>query len=104
MQNTHRVILTAAALGDLEGIAQFIRQESPRNAAGVAEQILDAIDSLALMPSQFRRVGKSRKRGSTIHVMVVRPFVVHYRVEDQPPAVFILNIRHGSQRRPEHFE
>jgi plasmid stabilization system protein ParE len=104
MADTHRVILTAGALRDLEDIAQYVHQHSPQNAAPVAETVLDAIDSLALMPARYRRVGKSRRRGSPVHAMVVRPFVVYFRVEDTPAVVYILTIRHGSRRQPRHFE
>ncbi len=104
MPDTHRVILTAEAFLDLESIAAYIRQHSPQNAATVAETIMEAIDSLALMPARFRRVGKSRKRGSPIHAMVVRPFIVYFRVDDPPGAVYILSIRHGKRRQPRRFE
>ena len=104
MPATYRVILTNEALSDLEGIADYIRQHSPQNAATVAEKILDAIDSLATMPKRFKRVGKSRKRGTPVHAMVVRPFIVYYRVAEPPGAVFILNVRHGARRQPRRFE
>ena len=104
MPDTHRVILTPEALLDLESIAEYIRQHSPQNAATVAETILEAIDSLGLMPARFRRVGKSRKRGSPIHAMVVRPFIVYFRVEDPPGTVPILTVRHGKRRQPRQFE
>jgi len=103
MADTHRVILTAEALSNLEGIARHIRQRSPQNAATVAETILDAIDSLTSMPSRFRLVGKSRKHGTPVHAMVVRPFIVYYRVEDRPPAVYVLHVRHGRRRQPRRF-
>ena len=104
MSGTHRVILTAEALSDLESIAQYIRQHSPQNAATVAETILDAIDLLAFMPRRFRQVGRSRKHGSPIHAMVVHPFMVYYRAEDTPAAVYVLHIRHGKRRQPRRFE
>jgi plasmid stabilization system protein ParE len=103
MPDTHRIVLTADALADLEAIAAFIRQNSPQNAAIVAEKILDAIDSLGSMPDRFKQVGKSRKRGTPIHSMVVRPFLVYYRVESSPPTVHVLNIRHGGRRQPRRF-
>jgi plasmid stabilization system protein ParE len=104
MSDTHRVILTAEALSDLEGIALYIRQHSPQNAATVAERILDAIDSLAFMPRRFRRVGRSNKRGSPVHAMVVRPFIIYFRVEDSPPTVHILKVRHGRRQQPRRFD
>jgi plasmid stabilization system protein ParE len=100
MADTHRIIITADALRDLEDIAQYIRHHSRQNAAAVAEAILDAIDSLAFMPRRYRRVGRSRKRGNVVRAMVVRPFIVYYRPEDDPAAVFILHVRHGKRRQP----
>ena len=61
MPDTHRVILTGDALGDLEDIADFIRRHSPQNAAAVAKQILDAIDSLAFLPARFKQVGRKEQ-------------------------------------------
>jgi len=103
MDDTHRIVLTADALADLRGIASFIRGHSAQNAAGVAETILDAIDSLGSMPDRFKQVGKSRKRGTPVHSMVVRPFVIYYRVERSPPVVYVLNIRHGRRQQPREF-
>src|SRR4051812_39418105 len=61
MADTHRVILTAGALADLEAIAAHIRRDSPDNATAVAARIIDAIDSLAAMPTRFLRAGMSAK-------------------------------------------
>ena len=104
MSDVYRVILTHEAIAALENIAGYIRQHSPQNAALVAEKILDSIDSLATMPTRFKVVGTSRKRGSPIHAMVVRPFIVYYRVDQSTQAVFILDVRHGSRRQPRRFE
>lgn len=104
MADTHRVLLTSSALADLEGIASYIRQESPQAAPSTAARILHAIDSLSSMPARFRRAGRSRKRGTLVHSMVVRPFVVYYRVEHDPAAVYVLNVRHGKRRQPRRFE
>ena len=100
MSDTHRIIITDDALSELEGIARYIRQHSPQNAANVAAKILDSIDSLALMPNRFRQVGKSKKRGTEIRAMLVRPYIVYYRIEDDSLVVFVLTIRHASQRQP----
>ena len=103
MPDTHRVILTSEALTGLENIARYIRKHSPQNAAAVASAILNAIDSLGQMPTRFKRAGNSRTRGTRIHALVVRPFIIYYRVEDQPPTVYVLQVRHGSRRQPRRF-
>ena len=104
MPEKRRVILNNEALSDLEGIAQYIRQDSPQNAAVVAEAILDAIDSLASMSERFKRVGKSRKRRSPVHALVVHPFIVYYRIDAEIEAVHILKIVHGARRQPRRFK
>ncbi|HEY1684747.1 MAG TPA: type II toxin-antitoxin system RelE/ParE family toxin [Tepidisphaeraceae bacterium] len=104
MPQGHRIIITREALADLEKIAAYIRQQSPQNAAAVSEVVLGAIDSLAFLPARFKRVGKSRKRGSPIHAMVARPFIIYYRVEQSSETVYILNVFHGARRQPGRFE
>jgi plasmid stabilization system protein ParE len=104
MRDTHRVIITAEALADLADLAGHIRQHSPQNAAAVARRILNAIDALASMPKRYKVVGRSRKHGTPIHSMVVRPFTVYYRVQSSPEAVYVLNVRHGSRRQPPRFK
>lgn len=103
MTDRHRVILTAAALSDLEGIARFIRAQSPQNAAAVANAILNGIDSLEFMPARFKVVGNSARRRTPVHGMVIRPFIVYYRVEAHRPDVYVLHIIHGSRRQPRRF-
>jgi plasmid stabilization system protein ParE len=97
------VILTNKALVDLQDLAHYVREDSPQNAVGVATMILEAIDSLGSMPKRFRRVRKSRKRGSMIHAMVVRPFIIYYRVDERSNSVQVCTIRHGAQRQPRRF-
>jgi len=97
------VILLNEALADLQRIAQHVRVDSPQNAPLVAKMIVDAIDSLGLMPNRFRRVGKTRKRQSTVHAMSVPPFIVYYRVFVQAKAVRVMAVRHGAQKQPRRF-
>lgn len=104
MPGIHRIVLTEDAVADLEGIALFIRQYSPQNAAAVAQTVLNAIDSLASMPTRFKHVAKSRKRGTPVHALTLRPFVIYYRVEPAPATVYILSVRHGGRRKPRGFK
>src|SRR4051812_22554083 len=100
MPDRFQVNITARALADLTVICDFVAEQSPANAVLVAERILSAIDSLEFMPTRFRIAGRSRKRGSPIHVSVVRPFLIYYRVEAASKTVFIVSLRHGARRQP----
>ena len=103
MRNIHRIIITAEALADLEGIANYICKSSPQHAASVAAKILESIDSLSLMPGRFKVVRKSNRKDRSIHAMVVRPFIIYYRVDDEHSTVRVVHIRHGSRRPPSHL-
>jgi plasmid stabilization system protein ParE len=104
MGDTHRLIISPEALDELYRIADYIRQSSPDAAAAVAETILDAIDSLSQLPARFKRVARSRKRGTPIHAMVVRPFIVYYCVDEPRRVVHILKVIHGAQHQPRRFD
>lgn len=103
-QQTYRIILTAEALAELEAIADYIHRDSPQNAAAVAARLLDAMDSLMTMPTRYKRVGVSRRRGTPVHALVVGPFILYYRVDESPAAVYVLRIVHGARRQPRRFD
>ena len=101
---SYHVILTNRALTDLQALARHIRRDSPQSAALVATRIVEAIDSLRSMPSRFPRFTGSRKRGSVVRRMVVRPFVVYYRIDERTELVQVITISHGAQRQPRQFD
>lgn len=103
MQEPFRVILTEDALANLLGIHEFIGRGSPQNASLVAERLLNEIDRLGTGFARHKIVGKSRETGSLVHALTVRPFIVYYRFEQHPRAVYIITIVHGSQQQPTRF-
>jgi len=104
MAETYRIVLTPEALSDLTDISNYIRESSPLTADRVIGDILNGIESLAFMPSRCRLIGKSRKRGQSVHALLVHPFIVHFRLVTDTSAVYILSVRHGAQRQPRQFE
>ena len=102
MDNAYRVNITSEALADIQSIFDYIETNSPQNASTMIERILDAVDELDSMPTRFKVVGHT-DNGSPVHGMVVRPFIVYYRVEESPKAVFIVAIQHGARQQPRHF-
>jgi len=103
MLDNYRIAITKEAQSDLEGIAKYIRVDSPQNAVLVSKAISAAIDALSSFPTRFKSVSRSRRRKSAIHAMVVWPFIVYYRVEARNEMVFVLNIIHGARRQPRRF-
>lgn len=98
MPNVYRVRITPRVLHDLQTIFDYIAQDSPDNAAGTIERILDAIDGLEFMPYRFKVLEGAEKKG--IRSISVRPYLIRFRVEEEAGIVRILHVRHGA-RRPE---
>lgn len=103
MAEDDQVRMTLEAASDLEKIYSYVSLDSPQNAIELIERILNAVESLAFMPSRFRMVGSSRGKAFHVHAMVVKPFVVYYRIETGARVVFILTIQHGRRRQPRRF-
>jgi addiction module RelE/StbE family toxin len=100
MPDTYRIRITPRALADLEGIFEYIRQDSPQNAAKMIGALLDAIDSLEMLPRRFDVPRTGSVRGRKIRSMPVRPYLVRYRIEEREKIVHILRVRHGARRKP----
>ena len=100
MPESYRILITPRALADLEGIFQYIRRDSPQNASKMIGVLMDAIDSLNVLPRRYDvpRVGSIQ--GRQIRSMPVRPYLVRYRIDERKSVVYILRVRHGAQRQP----
>jgi len=54
MPATYRVIVTPAALEDLDRITEYIKQDSPQNALSVFNQLWQTCHSLSIFPLPVR--------------------------------------------------
>ena len=89
------VIITRAALSDLESIRAYIGRENPAAASRVAIQIVAACDRLEYLPER----GRPGMIAGTREITSLWPYVIIYRIS--PGEVEILRVWHGAQRRPE---
>ena len=100
MPDRYHVKVMPRASGDIVSICAYIEQDSPQNAALVAQEILDSIDSLSLFPQRYKVHEHRKDPSKTVRSMPVPPFVVYYRIIERLAAVEVLTVRHGSRRRP----
>jgi addiction module RelE/StbE family toxin len=100
MADRYRIRITPRALADLTEIFDHIARESSQNAAKMIRTLLDAIDSLEILPYRFDVPRTGYVRGRQIRSMPVRPYLVRYRVEASTKTVRVLRVRHGARRRP----
>ena len=104
MPDRYRVQTMPRASGDIVGICSYIEKDSPQNAASVAQMLVDAIDSLEILPHRYKVHERRKDPAKTVRSMPVPPFIVYYRVVDRLRAVEILTVRHGHQRQPRRFK
>jgi toxin ParE1/3/4 len=83
---------TIVAADDLEGIAGYLYEKSPQNAAQVIRKIYDAPSNLRNYPN-LGRPGK--KDGTRELVITPLPYIVVYQIIDE--IIYILRILHGAQ-------
>lgn len=103
MITTYRVILLAEAFDDIDRIVEYIKRDSPQNAAAVLDRLWKAAQSLSILPHRCKIHRSSKDATRIIRSMVVWPFIVYYRVLDRHRTVEVLTIRHGSRRQPRRF-
>jgi toxin ParE1/3/4 len=104
MPARYRIVLSPRGAAELQAIFDYIAAQSPQNAPRVVERILDAVQSLELMPARFKVARRSRKHGYVVYSMVVPPHVVYYRIMEADQVVRVLTVQHGARRRPRDFE
>ncbi len=75
-------VLTKRAESDLQGIADYIAEDSPVNAERVLVKLTEAFDSLANTPG----IGRLREDlgNESVRIWVVYTFLVVYRPETKP--------------------
>ena len=100
MPDTYFVRITPRALADLEQIFEYIRQDSPQNAATMIEKFVESIAGLNILPHRYDVPRVGTVSGRQVRSMPVRPYLVRYRIDEKRKAVFILHVRHGARRRP----
>ena len=100
MPDTYLIRITPRAAADLQAIFDYITQNSPQGAAGMIRTILDAIDSLNLLPRRYDVPRTGYVRGRQVRSMPVPPYLVRYRIDERNKVVHILRVRHGARRRP----
>ena len=86
-----KVVWTLRAKCDVDAIHAWVAGEAPNAADRLKRRLVDATDSLEALPERYRRVGATRE------LVLVRPYVVRYRVTKQ--AVVILGVRHAARQR-----
>jgi len=95
-----KVIITPQALNQLYRIVNYIqKQGSNQNATIIYNGLIEAIESLKIMPKRnpvYRTVGKKRYE---YRYQPKWSFNIIYRIEEAPPKVYIVTIAAAARDR-----
>ncbi len=88
-----KVIISQAALDDLEEIAAFIGQDDPRAAQRLVTDLINRAESLADMP----RRGKAFRARPGVRRLVRNPYLIFYQLDESARTVSVLRFWHGAR-------
>ena len=94
-----RLELSPSVATDLEAIADWIAQDSPRRAATVIQQLYAAVREIAASPLHYQL---RPDIGESARLAVVGRYVILFRIV--PEAVRIERILYGSRDLPQLFQ
>jgi len=98
MPARYRVIYSRRATEQIREIVSYIEQDSPDNAAKMADRLVRAIEGLEVFPHRYNLVRNPVVLSETIRSMPVRPYLIRYLINESTLAVTIVSIRHGARR------
>ena len=89
----YKVVLAPLALDDLEEIVRHVAADDPAAAERLGTRLLDLAETLCRLP---HRGGPVRRRPG-VRKLLLRPYLIFYRVQDAERRIEILRFWHGAQ-------
>lgn len=86
---------TASAAADLEGISNYLFENTPQHAARLSRELYQAIAALNTFPNRGR---PGKKPGTRELIIPSLPYIVVYEVGKD--CVYVVRILHGAQQWP----
>lgn len=91
----YQVILAPKAVEDLEAIVRYVAAESPQAARKLGQQLIEKTKELGRYPLRGQRVPEFDDEN--IRQLILRPYRIVYRVEENIKRVSVARFWHASQ-------
>lgn len=91
----YTVILSPKSVGDLETIVQYIALNNPTAARKVGQSLLDKTKELSQFPFKGQIVPEFNS--SNIRQVILKPYRIVYRVEEDKKRISVARFWHSSQ-------
>jgi toxin ParE1/3/4 len=95
----YQVILSPKAVGDLETIIRYIAQDNPEAARKLGQRLLIKTKELSQFPFKGQKVLEFDQ--PNIRQLILKPYRIIYRVEEDKKQVSIARFWHASRFSPE---
>ncbi|NDJ22426.1 type II toxin-antitoxin system mRNA interferase toxin, RelE/StbE family [Nostoc sp. B(2019)] len=95
----YQVILWPKALGDLETIIRYIAQDNPEAARKIGQRLLEKTKELGQFSFKEQKVSEFDE--PDIRQLILKPYDIIYRVEENKKQVSIARFWHASRFSPE---
>ena len=91
-----KIILSPAAIADLEQIVRAIARDNPIAAERIGNALLDRVTIL----QNFPHLGSIVPKRPSLRKLVSYPYIIYYRPRIEEGAIDILRFRHGARSEP----
>jgi toxin ParE1/3/4 len=91
----YQVIISPKAVGDLEAIVRYIALNNPEAARKLGQRLLEKTKELSQFPLLGQKV--SEFEDSNIRQLILKPYRIVYRIEEDKKQVSIARFWHSSQ-------
>ena len=88
-----KVVITQAALKDLDEIVAYISRDSPRAAQRLAKDLVNRAESLSVMP----RRGQMLRARPGVRRLIRHPYLIVYRIDETARAITVLRFWHSAR-------
>jgi addiction module RelE/StbE family toxin len=95
----YTVILSPKAVGDLETIVRYISSTNPSAAKKIGQSLLEKTKELSQFPFKGQKVPEFDS--PSIRQLILKPYRVVYRVEEDKKRISIARFWHSSQENLE---
>ncbi|WP_193194212.1 type II toxin-antitoxin system RelE/ParE family toxin [Nostoc sp. MG11] len=91
-------MLSPKALGDLEIIVRYITQDNPEAVRKIGQHLLEKTKELSQFPFKGQKVSEFDE--PDIRQLILKPYRIIYRVEEDKKQVSIARFWHASRFKP----
>ncbi len=95
----YTIVLSPKAVGDLESIVRYIALNNPEAARKVGQNLLEKTKALSQFPFKGQKVPEFDT--AEIRQIILKPYRIVYRVEEERRRVSIARFWHSSQENIE---